>query len=96
MRFSKVKGKVLHLGQLNSQYQYRQGDEWIESSPAENELGILVDRKINMNWQCVLTVQKANCILSCITRRIASSSREVILPLCSALVRLYLEYCIQL
>jgi len=56
----------------------------------------VVDEKLDMSWQYVLTVQKANSILSCIRRSVASRSRQWILPLCSALVRPHQESCVQL
>jgi len=96
MKFNKAKCKVLHTGRGNPKHQYRLGGEWIKSSPEEKDFGVLVDEKFNTTQQCALTAQNANHTLGYIKSSVASRAREVILPLCSALVSPYLESCVQL
>ena len=72
MKFNKDKCRVLH--------QWRLGADLLESSSAERDLGVLVDDRLTTSQQCALAAKKANGILGCIKKSVASRSREVLLP----------------
>ena len=77
------------------QYQYKDKDGE-QPIPVKKNLGVLVDGKLDMSQQNALAAQKAKCILNCIKSSVINRVREVILVLCSILVRPHLEYCVQM
>jgi len=89
-----AKCKVLHLGQGNSWYQYRLGDEGMESSPAEKELGVLVDEKLGISQRSALAPRRPTVPWAASPAAWAAGRGREFCP--SALVRPHQESCVQL
>ncbi|KAJ7420338.1 hypothetical protein BTVI_21739 [Pitangus sulphuratus] len=95
LKFNMGKCRVLHLRRNNPRHQYKLGAAPLEGGSAEKDLGVLADNKLSMSQLCALEAKTVNGILGCISKNIASRSRERILPLNSTLLRPHLEPSVQ-
>jgi len=58
MKFNKSNCWILHLGWSNAGHKYELGEEWLESCPAERDLGVLFVCRLNMCQQCALEAKR--------------------------------------
>lgn len=93
VRFSKGKGRVLHLGR-NKHMQFGDlptGEELCRDGP-----GFPFREQVGHGQHCALVSKKASGVLGYIKKCVANRLREVILPLHCAPMRPNLECCVQL
>jgi len=87
MKFNKGKCQILPQGSNNLRHQYALAAGQLESGSAKKDIRVLVDSRLTVNEKCIITAKKANNILDCIRQTITRRLVEVILALCSSLVR---------
>jgi len=90
MKFNKSKCHILHLGWSNAGHKYKLGEEWLESSPAESGLGVLVGSRLNRSQQCALEASKPH-------PGVHQTQHNQTVPRSdhSVLVQPHPEYCVQ-
>lgn len=88
MKSNKDKCKVRHLGKHNCKHTYKLGNVPLGFSRAGKDMGVTVDHKLDTSQKCALVAHYGNGNIG--------KSREVLLHLCSALVKPPLDYFVQL
>lgn len=69
--------KVLHLRRNNSMHQEMPGADWLGSSFAEKDEGVLVDTRLDMSQQCALPAKVAKRTLGHVRQSVTSRPRKV-------------------
>lgn len=49
MKYNKSKSQILHLGWNNTGQKCKLGEEWLESSPAKRNLGVLLNLRLSVS-----------------------------------------------
>jgi len=76
MRFNKAKWSIMYVSWGNPQYQYRLGEEGLEGSPAEKDMGALVAEKVDISFTSVPGKIMDHILLEAMLRHM--EDREVI------------------
>ena len=95
MLFNFGKCKCLHTGHRNLNVNYKMGDTVLGTTVKEKDLGVTISADMKVSEQCGIAASKGNQILGLIRRNITYKGKKLIIPLYKAIVRPYLDYCIQ-
>ena len=95
MLFNFGKCKCIHIGLGNMDEEYKMGDAVLGRTTQEKDLEVTFSADMKVSEQCGIAASKGNQILGLIRRTIICKEKQLIVPLYKAIVRPYLEYCIQ-
>ena len=95
LTFNAKKCKVLHFGNNNKKRNYELNGTVLDGISVQKDLGIDVSDDLKSARHIDEIVLKANRTLGMISRNIESKTKDILIPLYTALVRPHLEYCVQ-
>ena len=85
---------IMHIGSRNREYKYSMGNQELESSDFEKDIGVLIQPNLRPSLQCAKAAKMANAVLGQITRAVSYRDKETFLRLFRTYVRPHLEYCV--
>lgn len=80
-KFNMPKCQILNLGQSYTGHKYKLWEEWLESRPAERNLGVLDLDSVSVRVSSVPWQPREQTALGCIKHSMASWAKEGIIPL---------------
>ena len=89
------KCKCIHIGHGNMDKEYKMGDAVLSRTTQEKDLGVTFSADMKVSENCRIAASIGNQILGLIRRNITYKEKQLIVSLYKAIVRPYLEYCIQ-
>ena len=92
LKFNPQKCKHMHLGGQELPDGYTMGEDTIEKSDVEKDLGVHIDSKLKFTEHINLSVKKANQKLGIIRRNFHYLDKEAFTTLYKSIVRPHLEY----
>ena len=66
LNFNRTKCKIMRLGNNQIDYQYKMGENNLEETISEKDLGIYIDNKLRLSDHVVAAVNKANRLVGLI------------------------------
>ena len=93
MHFHPKKCKVMHIGNNNRRDIYHLGNNIIEETGEEKDLGVTVSNTLSWSKHITDCAKKANRVLGMIKHTFSYMDREMFLTLYKTLVRPQMEYC---
>ncbi|CAH1277366.1 Hypp9585 [Branchiostoma lanceolatum] len=90
--FNVGKCKVLHMGNNNNRQIYTLGDQVLEETTAEKDLGVTVDNHLKFHTHTAQAKNKGNQMLGLIKKSFANLDEQTLPILFKTMVRPHLEY----
>ena len=92
MSFNKDKCKVLHIGKKNQRFDYKMGQQVLEKTECERDVGVLISNDLKPTQQCAKAAKKAYSVLGRISRAFTFRDKVVWTKLYKTFVRPLLEF----
>ena len=68
MDFNVDKCHIMHIGPKNKEYKYTMGEQELQESEFEKDIGVLIQKNLKPSLQCAKAAKTANAILAQISR----------------------------